>query len=105
MVIDTASGVQYYFGYDAKDQGLSDVAPNPAVDDAKIPFSLTEMGTVTLEIFSTNGELVSTLVDGKKYIPGKYSARVPVSELQGGAYVVRLRVNDQVYTQKFSVAK
>lgn len=99
------SSVRYHFGRDAENQGLGNVTPNPVRDDARLPFSLTENAEVTIEIYSSNGAKVETLVDGLKYIPGNYSVPLPVSSLENGAYVVRMSVNDNAYSMKFTITK
>lgn len=98
-------GVQYQYGHDAADQGLGVLTPNPARVDARLPFALNENAEVTIEIYAINGELVETLIQGLKYIPGNYSVPVPVSEMENGAYVIRMSANDKAYSMKFTVAK
>src|SRR5690606_10978496 len=82
------SSVRYHFGYDATEQGLGTVTPNPVRENASVPFSLTELAQVTIDLFDVNGQLVKNMVQDKKFIPGKYSIDLPVDELANGAYVL-----------------
>ncbi|MCE2503524.1 MAG: T9SS type A sorting domain-containing protein [Chlorobi bacterium] len=99
------SSVRYHFGYDATEQGLGQVAPNPVVEEAIIPFSLTKTSNVTLELYTANGEKVGTLVDNKRYAPGKYSVRIAPEELQSGVYLVRMTADENAYSMKFTVTE
>ena len=104
--VDTGTNsVRYHFGRAADNQGLGNVQPNPAVADARLPFSLTERADVTIEVFGVNGEKVATLVDRKRYIEGNYDVMIPVSEMQNGSYVIRMSANEKAYSMKFTVAK
>ncbi len=99
------SSVRYHFGYDATEQGLGQVTPNPVVEEAIIPFSLTKTSNVTLELYTANGEKVGTLVDNKRYAPGKYSVRIAPEELQSGVYLVRMTADENAYSMKFTVTE
>ena len=103
--IDTSSGVSYHFGRDAENQGLGNITPNPVTVNARLPFSLTEPSSVTIELYTASGELVSTLLENKKYIPGNYSLPLPTDELDNGAYLVRMSANENAYSMKFTVTK
>ena len=103
--LPTFSSVRYHLGMDASDQGLSEVTPNPVRDEAVIPFSITETAVVTVELYNTDGEIVETLLQGKKYIPGSYSITLDANALDNGAYLVRMSANDKNYSTKLVIAK
>ncbi len=104
--LDTSTtSVRYHFGRAADNQGLGSVQPNPAVTDARLPFSLTERANVSIEIYSVSGEKVASLVEDKRYVEGNYDVMIPVSEMENGAYVIRMSANEKAYSMKFTVAK
>lgn len=100
-----ATSVRYHFGYDATEQGLGNVTPNPVRDQAIIPFSLTETANVTVELFSADGQKVSTLINDNKYSQGKYSIKMSAEKLESGSYLVRMSANDKAYSMKLVVTK
>lgn len=97
--------VRYHFGYDAKDQGLATISPNPVRDIGTIPFSLTETANVTIELYSESGEKVATLLNDVRYISGKYTVELKTEGLESGAYLVRMAANDKNYSTKLVIAK
>ena len=103
--VELVSGVRYHFGKDADEQGLGQITPNPATADSRISFSLNSTAAVTLEVYTTSGEAVATLLQNDRYIPGNYSVRLPIEELMNGSYLVRMTANENVYSMKFTVAK
>jgi hypothetical protein len=104
-VASITSSVKYYFGREATMQGLGQVTPNPVASNARLPFSLTEMGNVNIDLFDVNGQLVQNLVAGLQYVPGNYTVDLPVDKLQSGSYLARMTVKGNVYTMKFNVSK
>ena len=97
--------VRYHLGLDADNQGLGEITPNPVTVDARLPFSLTETSTVTIELYTASGELVTTLLENQKYIPGNYSLPLPTDELNSGTYLVRMAADQKAYSMKFTVTK
>lgn len=102
--VDLSSGVKYHFGTDAKNQGLTAIAPNPARETSRISFELKNVSTITLDLFDAQGQKVRTLVTAR-YVPGVYSYDLNVNDLPNGPYLIRLQADDQVYTQKMNVVK
>lgn len=103
--LDTTSSVRWHYGYDADAQGLGDVVPNPVNDHARIPFSLSKTGTVTIELYDARGMKAATLMHDRKLVAGKYDVAVPVETLSNGTYVARMTTGEEVYSIKFSVTK
>jgi len=99
------SSVKYHFGHDASSQGLGTVTPNPVTSNARLPFSLTELANVTVDLYDMNGRQVKNLVSAQRWVPGNYSVELPVDQLENGAYLVRMTANDKSYSMKFTVAK
>ena len=106
LTSDTAkSSVDYHFGYDATNQGLEDIRPNPVREEAAVPFSLTKVSTVTLELYTAEGQKVMTLLENERYVPGKYTARFSSTDLPSGTYLVRMTADESIYSMKFNVTK
>lgn len=78
--------------------------PNPFNPATEIKFSLAEDAKVNLSVFNTNGQLVKTLVDGKKE-KGYHSVSFRADELNSGMYLYRLDVNGKVQTRKMIMLK
>lgn len=97
--------VRYHFGYDASEQGLAEVTPNPVRDQAVIPFSLTKTATVNMDLYTADGRHVMTMLKDKRYIAGKYSIEMNASELESGSYLIRMTADDSAYSMKFVVTK
>lgn len=78
--------------------------PNPFNSNTIIRFGITEPAPVKLEIFTLQGQLVTTLVD-QNLGPGWHTARLDASRLTSGTYMYRLRVDDQVFSKKLILLK
>ena len=64
--------------------------PNPVLRSARIPFSLAEAATVTLEVVDSLGRTVAVLADGP-HPAGPHAVEFDASGLASGLYVYRLR--------------
>ncbi len=73
--------------------------PNPFNPVTEISYSLKSEGQVTLSVFNTKGELVSSLVNGMK-TAGNHSVNFNGEGLNSGIYFYRLSVNDKVVASK-----
>ncbi len=72
-----------------KEYSLSQNYPNPFNPVTKIEFSLPEKGSVRIEIYSTLGELIKTLVDGEMEA-GYHSINFDASQLPSGTYIYQM---------------
>ncbi len=78
--------------------------PNPSQGGVRIPFSLSDDGTVSLSVYDALGREVSVLARGA-YDAGRHSARLR-SGLAPGVYLVRLRVDGQApQVERFTVTR
>ncbi|MBW8048926.1 MAG: T9SS type A sorting domain-containing protein [Cytophagales bacterium] len=77
------------------------VYPNPYTGQTQIAYTLTERANVTLEVLNVLGKKVKTVVD-KVQNAGKYQYRFGGSETgsSSGIFVLKLIVNDRVYTKR-----
>jgi hypothetical protein len=102
--VDINASIRYHFGREASSQGLGAPTPNPVTTTSRIPFSLTEVSNISLDLFDASGNHVTNIVTAR-YVPGNYTAALPVADLANGTYLVRLTAGENVYTMKVNVAK
>ena len=77
--------------------------PNPFNPSTTIQYDLPRMGTVSLKIFNTLGQLVATLVDERKE-PGFHQVRWN-ADVPSGIYYYRLQAGEFVETKKMILLK
>ncbi|MGE5480747.1 MAG: hypothetical protein ACM3U1_10025, partial [Chloroflexota bacterium] len=69
---------------------LAKIVPNPIdARGGEIQFETAFDGSVELNIFNSNNELVSTVVNGELKA-GKHSVRIPIEMLSSGAYTYQI---------------
>jgi hypothetical protein len=79
--------------------------PNPFNPVTEISYSLKSEGQVTLSVFNTKGELVSSLVNGMRQA-GNHSVYFNGEGLNSGIYFYRLSVDGkQVQSKKMMMLK
>lgn len=84
---------------------LEQSVPNPAREEATLHYVLPVSGTVSIELYDAVGKRVMTVVDGEYRGAGTHSVRVPVQQLESGAYVYRLTVNGYAMSKVLQVVK
>ena len=72
-----------------KDFTLSQNYPNPFNPATTINYTLPTAGSITLQVYSMNGELVQTLIQGYQ-AAGSYSVSFDATRLASGTYAYRL---------------
>jgi hypothetical protein len=78
--------------------------PNPTVGSGaslQIPFAISENSNVSLEIYTADGRLVNTIIDGEIRDAMRYEELVTMNGLASGVYFYRLIVDGEVETGKF----
>jgi ligand-binding sensor domain-containing protein len=78
--------------------------PNPFNPSTSIRYSLQVRSHVTLSVFNTLGQLVSTVVNGSEEA-GYHDVRFDASGLASGAYFYRLQARDFVQSKKLIVLR
>lgn len=75
------------------------VYPNPYKGQTNIYYQLSQSSNVSLEVYNMVGQLVHTFVNSKQ-AAGKYSYEFSASKfnMTAGSYMVKLTVNDKIYT-------
>ena len=77
--------------------------PNPSSDEVNLEYLLTNSGVVSVEVFNSIGEKVAVIVKDSEQTSGNFSYKFKLDN--DGLYMVRLKVNDQIYTEKLKLIK
>lgn len=80
-----------------------DLYPNPAKDLVNVAITAQKAEEATLRIFSTDGRLL--MQHTQDLIPGNQIVPVRINQLYDGLYLVEIKTQDEVVTQKMVVAK
>lgn len=83
---------------------ISSVYPNPFNPTTNIQFDLPDNAMTLLEVYSINGELVTTLVN-QNLAAGAYSATFDGSQKASGMYLNRLQAGQFTATSKMVLVK
>ena len=78
------------------------IYPNPAANEVKIRFNLTENAHTVIEIMDVTGRIVKTVLNEKMAI-GSSTKIVNVSSLDNGNYIVRISTDGHMTQQKLSI--
>ena len=78
--------------------------PNPFNPTTEIKFSLENNSNVKLDVYNSNGEIVSSLVNNLME-KGSHSVNFNASELTGGIYFYKLNVDGRSMTKKMLLLK
>jgi len=81
-----------------KEDNLVVIAPSPFRDQTTLTYSLSENAKVKLDVFDLSGRKVVGLHNGQK-ATGKHTATFLAGDNPPGSYLVRLVVDDKVYTE------
>ena len=76
------------------DSRMADFYPNPVRDELNIQMGKEVKGNIEVKLYNTNGVLV--LETGKEIAPFK-PAKLDVTKLPGGSYVVVVKYNGKEY--------
>lgn len=67
--------------------------PNPFNPTTTIPFDVSEVSRITLEVYDVMGRKVSTLAEGRTFQPGRHSLSFDATGISSGTYLYRLVVD------------
>lgn len=86
-----------------------DVYPNPANSNSVLKLILNQSGFITAELFSVEGIKVgklfeSNFTDGEHNIPLN-SGQININNLQNGAYILNLNINNLTVFRKIIISK
>lgn len=78
--------------------------PNPASDRTTIPFTLSRPGQVTLDLYTSTGELAGALLN-TSLEAGRHEATIDTKGLPAGSYLFRLGVGGETFVKRMEVAR
>ncbi len=71
------------------------IQPNPTNENAEIKLNLTESGNINIELYNSNGEIISNVYND--YITnGEYNLPISLKNLSNGKYFVRVKFGDSI---------
>lgn len=79
------------------------VSPNPTKDWALFDFQISKASKVTLKVYATNGQEITTLIDDQYIEAGTYQERFQAELLAKGIYLVNLVTDEAVITKNLAV--
>lgn len=79
------------------------VYPNPASNQANVTFTVASKSNAQVAVYDMTGKVVSSKALGS--VIGKQSIKINTSQLQEGIYLVKVRTDKGVQTQRISVVK
>jgi hypothetical protein len=79
--------------------------PNPFNPSTLIRFNLSYAMNVSLQVYSMNGKLISTLINNKVLPAGDRHVQFNANELPSGIYIYKLVAGNQTLTQKMMLLK
>jgi len=84
---------------------LSRNYPNPFNPSTRIDFVLEHAGATSLQIYNLAGQLVQTVFENAKHLPGAYSFEVDMSRLASGVYVYVLEQSGRRLSEKMLLVR
>ena len=79
--------------------------PNPFNPTTTIKFEVSKAAPVTINIYNSIGQLVTTLVDNKSFTPGSYAVTWNASNVASGVYFYEMKTNEYRQTMKMLLIK
>lgn len=89
----TTLGVEEY-ATNAGALSVTNIAPNPVQNDARITFRTGAASQVTLDIYDMQGKALKRVLDNAPYEGGLHTLPVDLSDLGAGVYTLRLVDSD-----------
>jgi len=82
---------------------LLPVYPNPIEDVLHISLLVSVTSEVSIDLIDTRGRLVKSVLPSQSLLPGVFSYDVPVSQINAGAYFLRMITADGEVVEKVNV--
>ena len=79
------------------------IFPNPAKENITVGFSLKEHESIQMEVLDINGRVVLRPINNYFYNAGRHQARVDISQLSSGVYVLNIKGRKFVMSEQFTV--
>jgi Leucine-rich repeat (LRR) protein len=88
----------------AQATSLAVIRPNPVKDVAEVQMTLREDGSITLELVNMSGQVVKILREGE-HRAGLHEMMLDCSHIPSGAYMLRLRTNERVVSERIQIVR
>ena len=82
---------------------LLPVYPNPIEDVLHISLLVSVTSEVSIDLIDSRGRLVKSVLPSQSLVPGVFSYDVPVSQINAGAYFLRMTTADGEVVEKLTV--
>lgn len=92
------------FKFAEEKENLISVAPSPFRDQTTLSYTLDKDAKVQLDVFDLSGRKVVELINGNQ-TSGKYSQVFEAAGNPVGSYIVRLFVDDKLYTKQVVIMR
>ncbi len=104
-IINPETNLSIFDQYEVTEHEKGIIYPNPTNEIAYFSFKLRKQSTITIKVIDAKGSVITTLVDNKIYIPGKFIQRLKVKDynLKAGAYHFQFISEDRNYSKSFIV--
>ncbi len=79
--------------------------PNPSQGEFEINYFLDRVQTLSIDLYDTNGRLVKTLIEHATYPAGYHTVRLSIQQFSADLYTVRLRNENQIFTQPLVITE
>jgi len=79
------------------------IYPNPLHSSTTLAYHLTTPAPVKLDIVDTNGKMVKRLINNPLVNSGQYQTTLSKASIDGGFYIVRLAIGNEVFIKKLVV--
>jgi len=79
--------------------------PNPTNSETMIEFNIVEAVNASLEVYSATGKLVQQFFVNQRLDKGLHTQRLSTEQFESGMYIVLLRTDAGIVTEKLSVIK
>jgi len=93
------SGLDVGIGENENKTMAVNIYPNPVKDQFGISFALEQASKVKAEVVNTNGQTVA-LITNMFFLEGKHQLRWNAEGLPEGVYVIRMTIENEVYTSR-----
>ncbi len=78
------------------------IFPNPVNKDFNLSFTLKQSNTVSLNVYTIDGQLIRTLLNNQYLSPESFNQSFDISSLASGIYMVKLNVGEASITRKIT---
>ena len=87
------------------ENGVTEISllPTPSSTELNINFQSVANGTAQIDVYSILGTKVETIISD--VVSGKNTVAVGLANYAAGQYIINIKMDDKVYTEKFSIVK